>query len=217
MDKVVQNKIEWAAKRINTIKGFAPDLPWRKEKTPYMVFVAEILLIRTRADVVANIFPEVVSKYPNIQALANANENELGRLIKPLGLKKRVPYIIKAANYIQEIHQGEIPDNVDDLIKVPGLGIYSSPAIATFAFDKKLVPADVNVFRFLSRFTGFDIGHKTKGSKILIELLPLLSEERSGLPAELLLDFTRLICRSRKPKCSDCPTRKRCNYLRETT
>lgn len=212
----IQSKIKWAAERLTTIENLAPDLPWRIERTPYKVFVAELLLIRTRSDVVASTFPEVISKYPNIQALANAQEAELGKLIEPLGLKKRVSYIIKAAKHIQEMHRGEIPDNVDDLLKVPGLGIYSSPAIATFAFDKKLVPADVNIFRFMSRFTGLDIGHKTKGSKELIEHLPLLAEEKTGLRAEQLLDFTRLICRPRNPKCAECPLRKRCKYFMET-
>jgi A/G-specific adenine glycosylase len=212
MNNRIQRKVRWATKRISRVEGISSALPWRKHKTPYKIFVAEILLIRTRADIVARVFPEFISKYPSIHELAKGTETELVGIIGPLGLKKRATYIIQAAKYIQNTYAGKIPHAIDALIKIPGLGLYSATAIATFAFDQKLVPADVNIFRFLSRFTGIDIGHKTKGSKELQELLPHLAEQTSGLNAESILDFCRLICRSRNPKCTECPLANKCDY-----
>jgi len=190
------------------------ELPWRKYRTPYRIFLAEMLLVRTRTDVVVNHFERVASKYPTIEALASADEIELREMLRPLGLSKRVPYLIKAARYINENHNGEIPTDVESLLKVPGIGAYTAAAILTFAYGRGLVPADVNILRFVSRFTGLEMGHATKGSQDLRALLPLLSEENAGLPAEDLLDFTRLICRSRKPRCNVCPLSKHCSYFK---
>ncbi len=189
-------------------------LPWRKYRTPYRIFLAEMLLVRTRTDVVAGHFERIISKYPTIEALALANENELREVLRPLGLSKRVPYLIKAAHYICDNHNGEVPADFESLLKVPGIGKYTATAILTFAYNQDLVPADVNVLRFVSRFTGLEMGHVTKGSQELRVLLPLLSEANVGLSAENLLDFTRLICKARKPKCKVCPLSDHCSYFK---
>lgn len=190
------------------------ELPWRKYRTPYRIFLAEMLLVRTRTDVVADHFERIASKYPTIEALALADENELREVLCPLGLSKRVPYLIKAARYICDNHNGEVPADFESLLKVPGIGKYTATAILTFAYDRKLVPADVNILRFVSRFTGLEMGHVTKGSQELRDLLPLLSEANVGLSAENLLDFTRLICKARKPKCHVCPLSEHCSYFK---
>lgn len=192
------------------------ELPWRKYRTPYRIFLAEMLLVRTRTDVVSEHFERIASKYPTIEALALANENELREVLRPLGLSKRVPYLMKAACYICENHNGEIPTDLESLLKVPGIGKYTATAILTFAYERDLVPADVNVLRFVSRFTGLEMGHVTKGSQELRDLLPLLSEANVGLSAENLLDFTRLICKARKPKCHVCPLSEHCSYFKNT-
>lgn len=192
------------------------ELPWRKYRTPYRIFLAEMLLVRTRADVVADHFERIASRYPTIEALALANESELREVLRPLGLSKRVPYLIKAARYICDNHDGKVPDDLESLLKVPGIGKYTATAILTFAYDQELVPADVNILRFVSRFTGLEMGHVTKGSQELRDLLPLLSEANVGLSAENLLDFTRLICKARKPKCHVCPLSEHCSYFENT-
>ncbi len=189
------------------------ELPWRKYRTPYRIFLAEMLLVRTRADVVAAHFERIASKYPTIEALALANEDELREAVRPLGLSKRVPYLIRAAQYICDNHDGEIPADYKSLLRVPGIGKYTAAAILTFAYDQELVPGDVNILRFVSRFTGIEMGNVTKGSPELWRLLPLLSRTKVGLSAENLLDFTRLICKARKPKCNMCPLSNECSYF----
>lgn len=193
------------------------ELPWRKYRTPYRIFLAEMLLVRTRADVVARLFEEIISRYPTVHALAEADEKELGHLLRPLGLSKRIPYLIKAARYVCENYGGEIPRDVGDLLKIPGVGLYTAVAIATFAYGESGVPADVNVLRFLSRLTGLEMKHATKGSPELRELLPLLSEHNVGLSPEDLLDFTRLVCKPRNPRCHECSVRSYCKYFQRIT
>ncbi len=188
------------------------ELPWRKHRTPYRIFLAEMLLVRTRADVVADHFEEIAGRYPTTEALAFADEAELREMLRSLGLSKRIPYLIKAARYVYENHGGEIPRDVESLLKVPGIGEYTAAAILTFAYGQRMVPADVNILRFISRFTGLQMEHATKGSQELRALLPLLSEVNVDFSAENLLDFTRLICKSRKPKCQICPLFRYCSH-----
>jgi len=188
-------------------------LPWRTRRTPYRVFLAEFLLVRTRCDVVARLFDDIVAHYPDVPSLARADQDGLAAILKPLGLRKRVPFLIKASCYISDRHHGEIPARVEDLLEVPGLGPYAAAAIAAFAFDAPVVPADVNVLRFLSRLTGLPMEHRTKGSKDLKRLLPLLSTTNGGPSPEVLLDFSRLVCRSRRPRCEECPLSTECTYF----
>jgi len=191
-------------------------LPWRLPRTPYRVFLAEFLLIRTRANAVAEIFEEVVAAYPDLNSLASADERHLASTLKSLGLKKRVPLLIRAAQYLMEQHEGQVPEKVEDLLEVPGLGLYTSVAIAAFAYDSGEVPADVNIMRFLSRLTGLPMGHPTKGSNDLRALLPLLSQDMGGPEPESLLDFSRTICGPWRPRCSECPIRIDCSYFAST-
>ena len=190
------------------------ELPWRRLRTPYRVFLAEFLLVRTHTKAVADIFEAVVSMYPNLSSLAGADEEQLAAALKTLGLKKRVPLLMNAARHLVAQHDSEVPQTVEDLVRVPGLGLYTAVAIAAFAFDSPDVPADVNILRLLSRLTGLPMKHPTKGSKELWALLPLLSRDAGGPEPESLLDFSRKICRPRSPKCSECLLSAECEYRR---
>lgn len=208
--------VKWAGHKLNESPNpywVSQDLPWRRYQTPYRVFLAEFLLVRTRTDVVARIFEDVFNRYPDLISLANADEDELATILEPLGLRKRVPFLIRAAQHILNHHAGKIPKRIEDLLEVPGLGLYTATAIAAFAYDSSEVPADVNILRFLSRLTGLPMEHKTKGSEELREMLPFLSPDIGGPAPENLLDFSRKICRPRRPKCEECPLTAECSYF----
>lgn len=212
MNASICRKVMWAGRRLAQKETEIPRLPWRECRTPYRAFLAEMLLLRTRTDVVARIFEDVYQLYPNIDALADADENRLREMLNPLGLPKRVPYIMRAARYIRDNHGGAIPSDIASLLKVPGIGAYAANAILAFAYGSPTVPADVNILRFTARLTGLEMGHATKGTAELRELALLLAEDRTGLRAEVLLDFTRLICKPRKPLCSRCLLTEHCAY-----
>ncbi|MCJ7532391.1 MAG: hypothetical protein MUO64_15345 [Anaerolineales bacterium] len=187
-------------------------LPWRKNRTPYRTFIAEFLLVRTRTDLVERLFGIFITKYPDINVLANSDLDELSGDLRSLGLKKRVPLILQAAKFVVKEFNGEIPYEIDKLLSIPGIGLYTATAIAAFSFDSPEVPADVNILRFLSRLTGISMEHPTKGSSELRALLPYLSKADGGPKPEDLLDFTRQICCPRKPKCQTCILNKNCHY-----
>lgn len=190
-------------------------LPWRQNRTPYRIFLAELLLIRTRSDVVVRVFEELFNSYPDVYALSLADEKQLGHILHPLGLPKRIPYLVKAARSIVDMYEGQIPRDVNELLKIPGLGRYTASAIASFAYAQPIVPGDVNILRFVARLTGLEMGHKTKGTKDLWELTSLLSEKYTRLSAEKLLDFTRSICKPRKPLCGQCPLSGSCAFFKK--
>lgn len=218
MSTEFEDLISWAARRLSGLEIPPSDLPWRVERTPYRVFLAEYLLGRTRFDVVADIFEELVGRFPDLYSLAAAPEEELARALRPLGLPalpENVRRLQAAARYLIEHHGGLIPSEVSDLLRVPGIGPYKAGAIAAFAYGKGRLEGDVNILKFLSRLTGLPMRHPTRGSKELRRLLPLLSADEGGPPPEVLLDFARRICR-RKPRCGECPLRERCFHFQST-
>lgn len=206
-------KVSSAAKKLALTDFEENWLPWRRHRTPYRILLAEFLLVRTRTDVVAKLYEEIYQAYPSLEALAAADNDNLAAVLKPLGLQKRVPYLKRAAEYILKFHNGEISCNIEELKKVPGLGDYTASAIVAFMCDLSTVPADVNILRFVSRLTGLEMEHATKGSQQIRSLLPRLSKQESGLRPQNLLDFSRLICRSRNPHCSACPLQDMCVYF----
>jgi len=168
--------------------------------------------VRTRRDAVARRFEEIFARFPDPHALARASEGEIAGVLAPLGLRRRAAYLKKAAAYVVERHGGEIPGEVGDLKKIPGVGDYTAAAVAALAFGKDAVPADVNVFRFLSRLTGLPAGHPTRGSPALKALASALSPARGGPSAAVLLDFSGRVCRPRRPRCPECPLRRLCAF-----
>jgi A/G-specific adenine glycosylase len=188
------------------------DLPWRRARTPYHVFIAEFLLTRTRFDVVARLFDGFIERFPSVESLALADEMELRTLLRPLGLGKRIEFLMKAARHLKNEHQGQIPNTRQQLLQVPGLGLYSATAIYAFAFGGRDVPADVNILRFLARYIGLPMTHPTKGSRLLWSRLPCLSPARQAPTPERVLDFSRLVCAPRRPQCEVCPLRRKCRY-----
>ena len=199
------------AARILASLHFDAGLPWRTHRTPYRVFLAEFLLVHTRWDVVAARFEEVFRRYPDLISLAEADPVELAEVLKPFGLTAWRPRALKeAAAYLVEHHGGNVPETVEELGEIPGLGPYLSAAIAAFAYHAEIVPPDRNVFRFLAWFTGLPRGKNRKGTSELRRLLPLLSPEQGGPPAAVLIDFLRLICLPRRPRHEACPLRHLC-------
>lgn len=212
-----RDQVSRAARNLATLASFsqAQDLPWRALRTPYRVFLAEFLLVRTRADLVAGVFEDIYRRFPSIPDLASASESDVVEAIASLGLPQRAPYLIEAARFILAELGGEIPSDRADLERIPGVGPYVATAITAFAFDGDEVPADVNILRFLSRLTGLPMVHETKGSTELRGLLPLLSRQNGGPDPELLLDFTRFICEPRRPRCELCLLQADCCYGRQ--
>ena len=192
--------------------------PWRSEETdPFCLLVAEILLKQTRAEMVAKVWPSIVSRYSGADEMAIANPNELFDMIKVLGFgKQRVQALIGVASSITQL--GEIPTQPEDLIRLPYIGIYTAHAVACFSFGQRVPVVDLSIIRLISRIVGVrpptDIRRAESIWELAWSLLPQhnFKEHNYGL-----LDFAALVCKPRSPRCSVCPLVTECAYARRVS
>ncbi|MBM3207045.1 MAG: A/G-specific adenine glycosylase [Chlamydiae bacterium] len=187
------------------------EFPWRKNLSPYRVWISEIMLQQTRASVVVDYFERWMERYPDIESLAKASEEELIKMWEGLGYYNRVRNIRKAAIYFLTHHQGQIPDSKDALLKAPGLGSYTVGAILSFAFQQKEPAVDANVLRVMARYHGIkeEISSMKVQKKIYnltSTFLPLVHPEQI---MEGLIELGANIC-GRSPQCFRCPLKGGC-------
>jgi len=132
-------------------RQFQRDLPWRHTRDPYCVWLSEIMLQQTRVAAVIPYYERFLERFPNVQALAAAPEEEVLRVWSGLGYYSRARNLYKAAQKIVSKHGGEFPSRVEDVLALPGIGKYTAAAILSIAFGKKHAVLDGNVARVLAR------------------------------------------------------------------
>lgn len=188
--------------------------PWRDTRDPYLILVAEILLQRTRAQKVEEIFPLFAEAFPNVQSLASASLNRIADIIRPLGIAYRAARLQHIAKAIMEDFGGRIPNHRAELMRLPGIGDYTANAVLCFAYGQRLAVLDPTVVRVFERV--FDV-RSEKAKPTTDKRLWLFAEEL--LPVErfrdynfALLDFGALVCTASKPKHDECPIRDICRY-----
>jgi A/G-specific adenine glycosylase len=192
------------------------DFYWRREKlSPYEVLILEIMLQKTRAEKVEEIFPGFVSKYVCPKTLAFTPIEELERDLLPLGLYKRRASLIKrTAELICTRFGGEIPKDYNSLLELPGVGQYIASAVLCFGFGEKIIPVDVNVKRLLERVFNVEVKNIRRLDNRVSNFLSaiLANEEDVKDLVWAILDFAALVCKKRDPNHEKCPIREICNY-----
>ncbi len=191
--------------------------PWRKHHaTPYQLILPELLLQRTRADVVAAYLPQFMKHYPSWSALAHGTEEELGEFLRPLGLWRRRASSLFALARELAARRGRFPRHRMDIEALPGVGQYIANAIALFAFHQPQPLLDVNMARVLERCFGArrlaDIRYdpQLQGTARLI-----VAGSESAYVNWAILDLAALVCRKSKPLCRECPLRKSCAHVQQ--
>lgn len=188
------------------------DLAWRVDIHPYKTWVSEIMLQQTRVEAVKEYFARFMKRLPTIFDLARIEEDELLKLWEGLGYYNRVRNMQKMAKIVVEKYDGEIPDNYDELIQLPGIGDYTAGAILSIAYQQKIPCVDGNVLRVITRVLGSyeDIGNnktKTHVKELLQEILPA----DVGDFNQALMELGALICLPNgEPLCDTCPLRDFC-------
>ena len=188
------------------------DLPWRKDKDPYHIWVSEIMLQQTRVEAVKGYYARFLETFPNIAALANADDEQLHKLWEGLGYYSRVRNLKKAAVQIMELHNGCFPKTHKEVSALAGIGPYTAGAICSIAFDLPTPAVDGNVLRVISRLTNDDtpIDKPTFRKQIdgkLAEIYP----ERAGDFTQALMELGATLCGpNRKPDCGNCPCKDFC-------
>jgi len=190
-------------------------LPWRETRDPYSVLVAEIMLRKTDVSKVLSIYSSFLKKYPNFESIVKASEEEIMEHLKPLGIYRyRARQLKRIAELVCTRYGGELPKNLKELIKLPGVGRYIASAIACFVWNQRVPVVDVNVIRVLSRVFNLKVGpssHKnTKIWEFAESLLPMNLIREYNLA---LIDIGRHICLPSKPKCNACPLKEMCAYF----
>jgi A/G-specific adenine glycosylase len=215
----------------------ARDLPWRRTRDPYAVWVSEIMLQQTQVKTVIPFWERWQRELPTLQAAADASPDQLHKLWEGLGYYTRVRNLQKAAQRIVTEHHGQFPSRFEDVLALPGIGRYTAGAICSIAFDQPTPILDGNVVRVLTRIFGIaENPREPATNRRLWALAEELVQSAAALPRaprqrrfakapaaaghcsalnQSLMELGALICTPRAPRCPDCPARKLCVAARE--
>ena len=182
------------------------DLPWRRTRDPYRVLVSEVMLQQTQVERVKPYYERFLARYPDERALAQAETEELHRLWKGLGYPNRVERLRAACQAV--LVRGTWPDTPEGLQELPGIGPYTSHAVACFAFGRVVPVVDTNVARVYARRDGLPLPLDRSGiwSHVAVQVDP-------GEPVQYnnaLMDLGATVCTARNPACGACPWEARC-------
>ena len=190
------------------------DLPWRDEPTPYHVWISEIMLQQTRAAVVRAYYLRFLTVLPSVHDLAAVNDDALMKLWQGLGYYSRARNLKRAAEMIVKAHGGNLPNDFDALLKLPGIGRYTASAIASFAYGQPRPAVDGNFLRVAARITAnpIDIGKdSTKRSLEAALSVSYPMGRDAGLLNEAFMDLGATICLPHgAPLCHSCPSAQLC-------
>jgi A/G-specific adenine glycosylase len=193
----------------------APELPWRRSREPYHVWLAEIMLQQTQIATVLPYYERFLAAFPTVQDLADAPPERVLKLWEGLGYYSRARNLQRAAQRIVSEHQGALPQTVEALLKLPGIGRYTAGAIASIAFGKPAAALDGNVMRVLTRL--YDYAEPIESPAAQRQLWQLAEQLAHAAPSgsaaaytQAMMDLGREICTPRAPRCEACPVRTFC-------
>ena len=191
----------------------ARDLPWRRTRDPYRVLVSEFMLQQTQVARVAQYYPRFLARFPDLETLARARPRAVREAWDGLGYYARARNLHQLAKQVSGVG-GQVPDDPEELVKLPGVGRYTAGAVATFAYEKSVPAVDTNVARVLRRVFFGDRGRGTRdGARQVWELATALvpkNGKRAWRFNQAVMELGALICVARKPKCPECPVRMTC-------
>tara|TARA_X000000368_G_scaffold126286_1_gene99193 strand:+ start:844 stop:1719 length:876 start_codon:yes stop_codon:yes gene_type:complete len=184
------------------------DLPWRRTRNPWFVLVAEVMLQQTQIDRVLSKWPAFLEEFPTVISCAVAPTSEVVKQWEGMGFNRRAVLLHQAAKSIKDNHGGEVPLELDELLLLPGIGPYTARAILAFAYEQDSAVVDTNVGRVLARWMGRRL--KPAEAQELADRSVPLGEGWAWNQA--VLDFGSMVCRSKNPKCEECPIYSSCAW-----
>jgi len=188
------------------------DLPWRKGRNPYRVWVSEIMLQQTQVKTVIPYYKKWMKKYPNLKSLKNSSFDEVLKMWEGLGYYSRCKNMYDASQLIKS----SLPDNYNDLTQLPGIGDYTAKTILSIAFKKKFVGVDTNLERIGYRVLGLKSKTKRNQTRVVRFLENNQSLERPGDYNEALMDLGSSLCKANVTQCNYCPLNKVCKARQST-
>ena len=189
-------------------------LPWRNKcslkQKEYFTLVSEFMLQQTQVKTVIPYFNNFLKNIPNFQALAKVNETKLLRHWQGLGYYSRAKNLKKSARLIVDNYSERLPNNYDELKKLPGVGDYTASAISAIVFNKKIIPLDGNIERLLKRILNLKTEKEISKENLHKEKKVFGQTSRSNDYAQALMEVGALLCKPKNPNCEKCPITKNC-------
>ena len=194
-------------------------LPWRKkvsfEKKQYYTLISEFMLQQTQVSTVIPFFNRFIKSLPSLNSLAKVNEKKLIKLWEGLGYYSRARNLKKTAQAVIKNFDGKLPNNFEDLLKLPGIGNYTANAILAIAFNKPYIPLDGNIERVLKRYLYLKKEKEIQKDNLVQKKIIFGTTLRSSDYAQALMELGAIICKPNNPICDKCPIRKKCKSYKK--
>ncbi len=188
--------------------------PWRDTTDPFRVLIAEMMLRRTKADQVKPVYEQLFKEFPDVEALADAENQKIEKILYPLGLKWRTPAFGLVVRELKEKYHCRVPDKREELKKLPGVGEYVAGAVLSVGYGKKEWIVDSNIVRVFKRYFGIETSKEGRRDRHVIEMAKMyVSCKNPGKANLAILDFAALVCMPKNPGCGKCPLKKECVYV----
>jgi A/G-specific adenine glycosylase len=192
----------------------ARDLPWRESHDPYRIWLSEVMLQQTQVVTVIGYFLRFVERFPTVQSLASAEEDEVFKLWEGLGYYSRARRLIPCARAVVAQHGGVFPDTLEEMLKLPGVGPYTAGAVLSIAYNQRVTAVDGNVLRVASRWYAYDtdirlpVAHKAIETRLMAEM-----PEDARHFNQALMELGACVCTPKNPACDRCPVAEECEAL----
>ncbi|MBA3584678.1 MAG: A/G-specific adenine glycosylase, partial [Gemmatimonadetes bacterium] len=183
------------------------DLPWRRERDPYRVWVSEVMLQQTRVETVLPYYERWMKRFPALDDLADADPEDVLRAWSGLGYYARARNLHRAAMTVRERHGAVLPNDAARLRELPGVGAYTAGAVASIAFGRPEPAVDGNARRVLCRL--FDLASPS-AAELFRRAAALVDPDRPGDFNQALMELGATVCRPRAPRCARCPLARGC-------
>ena len=193
------------------------DLPWRRDRDPYRIWVSEVMLQQTTVTAVVPFFRRFLAAFPTVSDLARADEQDVLRLWEGLGYYRRARHLHQAARRLVADHAGQLPDDPEVWAELPGVGRYILGAVLSQAFDRRLPIVEANTKRVLCRLfaQAGDVSSAPIRAWLWETAEAVLPRKRVGDFNQALMELGALVCTPRAPDCPKCPLKAECLARRE--
>lgn len=208
---------DFAARLLAWFDQVQRDLPWRRTQDPWSIWVSEIMLQQTRVEAVREPYERFLERFPTPAAFAAATDDEVMVAWRGLGYYRRARLLRDGARRVVEAHGGVVPETVEALAELPGVGPYTLGAVASIAFGLCQAAVDGNVERVVSRHRGWDepIGTTRARKPITAQALAWMDRGRAGDFNQALMELGATVCTPTSPGCEACPVSSDCVARRE--
>ncbi|MCA8951092.1 MAG: A/G-specific adenine glycosylase [Planctomycetes bacterium] len=188
------------------------DLPWRRNRDPWSIWVSEVMLQQTRVEAVRAAFERFIARFPTPAAFAAADDDEVLRAWRGLGYYRRARLLRDGARAVVAEHAGAVPPDPEQLGRLPGIGSYTRGAIASIAFDRREAAIDGNVERVAARHRGIAAEIKSAVGQRAVRAFveATLPDARPGDFNQALMELGATVCTPTSPRCGDCPVGDDC-------